>query len=232
MKLIARIDSSPSATGGTDAAGAFLAWPDSCMLISHRPLYIPESNEGFMAVPALAFRIKHLGKGITPKFALRYIGDYSAALILMPASALRRLRLDGMPLPGELCFDNALVVGQWQEISFPSRPLQEAEAREAMRVSLPETFLISMRKLGSDKASDIQCSRVPVDAGDLPSFLARVSETNTLKTGDVLLLPAIGAAFPARCDTLLSICAECRPDSITPTGEELPENLLLSTKFK
>lgn len=153
-----------------------IIWPDSCWLLSDRPLYIPDFAPRFVAVAMAAYKIGRLGKCVAPRFASRYIAEYSAALVISPADVPEKIKA-GQPLSfGEYCYDNAVVIGNWrhdppQSISCQSSPLSPAAAESAN----PAEVEISVSAMP------------PADA--LASAIKDLSAYNTLKMGDVILLP-------------------------------------------
>lgn len=155
----------------------WMVWPDSCMLLSNRPLFVPDFEKAFYALPALAGKIGRLGKSIAERFAYRYVNEIAAALIIFPESALKALYAGINPPAGEFCFDNALVVGDF----FP----YSAESDQTIRI----------QRISSSPDSPDSADSESLE-GSLRAFypiISSFSRRNTLKMGDVVLAP-----LPAR----------------------------------
>lgn len=167
----------------------FTVWPDSCMLISNRPLYIPDFESAFYALPMLALKVSKLGKCVAERFSGRYMREYSMGLLILPESALQKIRDGRMIDAGELCFDNAVVAGDWQKI--------EGETSE-FPAGIPEIFNLEIERGG-----ELERSQPGVDSRKAPEALSRFSARNTIKMGDLLMLPIGGE--PIRLERNLTL---------------------------
>ena len=56
----------------------FRVWPDSCWILSRRPVFVPGFAPRFIGVPAIAVKISRLGKCVEPRFAPRYYAEWTA----------------------------------------------------------------------------------------------------------------------------------------------------------
>lgn len=82
---------------------------DSAIGRDSQPLFLPDG--AWQAMPVWAFRIGRLGKGIAPKFALRYVDAFTVALFVRPA---------GGELPSWAGFmDSAFTPGRWLPADAP-----------------------------------------------------------------------------------------------------------------
>lgn len=143
---------------------------DSGLVTRGKPLFLPEWDSDFRALPAVALRVGKLGKTIAPRFAARYIDGVSPAVILRGQDTLTRLLKRGMPLTPALSFDGAAAVGSFAVNSLPDTPQDF-------------TFRFS--------GHDILSFRQDI-APSAAKYLSRVSERNRLQTGDILLMPLTG----------------------------------------
>ncbi len=193
-----------------------LFWPDSCWLLSNRPLYIPDFKPEFRALPAAAWKIGRLGKSVAPRFADRYLGAFTSALIILPADAWQGLQNEMLPAPADYCFDNSIVVGDWGDAR---------KSRLSLRVQ--------------DEAGDITETELTLPSDeDTRAALSRMSARNTIKMGDLLLMPL--AIPPVRLteNMHISILAHHEEDNAHLEGDtghaddNNDSTILLSTRFK
>lgn len=78
---------------------------DSAWRPHRRPYFVPEADIPVCEIRP-AIRIDRLGKAISPKFAERYIGAWTAVCYMRPPSAYNSLAPAGM-------LDDSLIVGEW-----------------------------------------------------------------------------------------------------------------------
>lgn len=147
-----------------------LIWPDSCWLLSDRPLYIPDFAPAFLALPAIACKVGRLGKCVAPRFASRYAGDWTAALIILPATTVEGIGNGRQPGCAEWCFDNSLVIGEWQ-----SEP--------------PASLSIITASADSESSSVAYTAETGQARQCVMESLCNLSRHNTLKMGDIILSP-------------------------------------------
>lgn len=167
MKIFAFIHNHSADTGKTFGQGD-ISWyemPDSALLRSGNPFFIPDFASDFAAFPTVAYRIGRLGKSIAPKFAHRYIESAGIAVAVVARDLLEDLRGKGLPWTRAVSFDRSCLLGNLEPFdTFTNN----------------DTFFISCG--GQNAEYDISGLRHPVD-----SLIALASETNTLKNGDLLL---------------------------------------------
>ncbi len=192
-KVDPRVDSKADAR-----VDSWLAWPDSCLLPSDRPLYIPDFDSRFFAIPALALKSGRLGKGIAPKFALRYFSEYSGALIILPQCSISDLRDAILPGSPQLCFDNAVVIGETIAMKPDMGKYPADEALNLLAAGVPDSFCIEIHHAPASPAHAE--SPLPAeeflhgkpDTRSAAETLAAASTRNTIKTGDFILSPLEG----------------------------------------
>ncbi|MDE6028229.1 MAG: hypothetical protein K2G23_09170, partial [Muribaculaceae bacterium] len=72
-----------------------LAYPDSAMVRSGNPIFLPDFNCSFSGIFYLAVKISRLGKSIAERFATRYYSEAAPAMAVFPDE-----------LVGEFCRNN------------------------------------------------------------------------------------------------------------------------------
>lgn len=150
----------------TDSPDYFLI-PDSSLLKSGKPFFIPDENDSFRAMPSLAVKICRLGKGISPKFAGRYYNEFASGALFFASKKLEILRLSGKPLTPALAFDYNAPLSSF----FPKDELQD-NFNFTISVSEGETAIWELSGLIK-----------PID-----SVISIISKNNTLKTGDIIFV--------------------------------------------
>lgn len=156
---------------GTGTAAGNPYWhmlPDSTLLRSDNPFFVPEFDSKFQAYPAIAIRIDRLGKSIAPRFAHRYYNEATVAVTVRAENLLRELRDAGLPWDRAVAFDRSCLIGDFQ----PAERVLNAE--KATLCIGEENLDFNIRQLKSG----------------INDIIAKVSENNTLKTGDLILLYA------------------------------------------
>ena len=193
------------------------ALPDSVGLPSGRPVFLPDrvmhpvsgckpeaDIEPMLAMPMFAVKVCRLGKCIDRKFAHRYWESVAPALQFLPLSAIDDIR-NGLPVKSmTLCFDASVVTGEYV-------------GKQAA----------SFRFLAGDHHIDASLGQQRADAA-----INLFSQENTLKTGDVILLPA---GQPVSLHTNLIIKAFIGPDlnnTSSTDGLQPDPALLLHCKIK
>lgn len=84
---------SPMGTGDP----AWYEMPDSSILRTGNPFFVPDFDTEFLAFPSICYRIGRLGKSIARRFADRYIDSATVAVAVVASNRLRDLREQGMP---------------------------------------------------------------------------------------------------------------------------------------
>lgn len=167
-------------TGGTGSqpenSKEWYTLPDSTLLRSNNPFFIPEFDSEFEGIPMLAIRIDRLGKNIASKFASRYYKEATAAVCVVAKNLLENLKKTGKPWSRAVTFDRSCLMGNF----FDKSILLESE---------------SVRIVLSDR--EYYFSLHPaIEAID--EIIAEVSSDNTLKTGDIVLISLTQMGMPLR----------------------------------
>ena len=137
--------------------------PDSTVVRSDNPFFIPEFDTEFKAYPVVAIKIGRLGKSIAPKFAHRYYNEATLAATVRAENLLAFLRRGGMPWERAVAFDRSCFMGEF----------------------VPADELLNCRN------ASISCGEEKLEL-NIYETIACISRDNTLKTGDLLLIPATG----------------------------------------
>ena len=87
--------------------------PDSCIMRTGNPLFLPPSPAKWHARLSMAVRIGRLGKGISEKFAPRYYSEMTLAVILSDDDKAARLMRAGLPPAAAYIFDRACILGDF-----------------------------------------------------------------------------------------------------------------------
>jgi len=141
--------------------------PDSAILRSGRPFFLPDFAGRFDGEAELVVRIHRMGKGIPERFAHRYYDAVTVGIDVTARDLQRRLRDRGLPWEMSKAFDGSAIVGDFvpveeagdvQRLTFHS----EIDGRTA------QTGFTGDMLLGIDR------------------LIAYVSQFHTLKTGDLL----------------------------------------------
>lgn len=135
----------PLAGGCTAAeeADGGIVWyeiPDSAILRSGGPFFIPDFAADFRAYTATAYRIGRLGKGIARRFASRYIDASSAAAVVVAVDLLERCRRCGLPWAPAVAFDKCCWLGNFM-------PVEALMLSEAKRIAVEKAVEILSRDI-------------------------------------------------------------------------------------
>ena len=141
---------------GREAAYSVL--PDSTLLRSQRPFFIPDFDTEFLAFLSPAVRIEKLGKCV-------------AAVNIRPANLPARLRSRGLPDGAALVFDKALICGDFLPYDSPA---------DGAELTFPDITV----KVDGETAAVWTASMAN---GDAAAAVELASVNNTLKTGDLIL---------------------------------------------
>lgn len=154
---------------------------DSSVVRTDNPWFVPDFDTEFRISPAVAVRIDRLGKSISPKFAPRYYKEATLCATACGSRLLADLKSKGLPWDRAVSFDRSCMIGKFIPISAIS-----AEARAC--------FHMGSEEIKTEVAGIL-------DHAD--NTIAAVSSFNTLKTGDIIILPFGNEYFtPLPGDTL------------------------------
>lgn len=201
----------------------YIVLPDSTVLQSDRPLYVPDFSETFVARPMIGLKICRLGKSIAERFANRYIGEFAPCLSIMAADSEEFLKPYLEP-----CHDNAVVVGTFTEVQSPQTALPEIEST-AYRLFFQTNFS-TLKGIGFEKTLMVPPKE------EIESAVSLISKHNTLKTGDLLLLPLVDPEETHKPDIAHKLHHQTikEGDEIKMYAEDSPSDSkpLLITRFK
>lgn len=150
--------------------------PDSSLLRSGQPFFIPDFAKEFEIRPSVAIRISKLGKRIAPKFAMRYTDSFTASALVVAIDLLTELRKKGLPWAPAVAFDKSVFLGNFLKMSDFNNV----------------TFRIGDKDVDTGITEEMIRQRISM-----------ISRHITLKDGDLILIllnmegivPAIGTNF-------------------------------------
>lgn len=148
--------------------------PDSAMLRSGKPVFLPGEEGRYSILPSLCMRINRLGKCVAPKFASRYFTEVAPALQFVDKNVLSDLAEGRQPRQSDVIFDNAIIVGDF----IPATDIGDGSVEVSLNLTDGSNFTwLSSNALLSNE-----------------EIIALVSARNTLKMGDLILtaLPSSG----------------------------------------
>lgn len=162
MKIFLTINDIP------DAPMRWLSLPDSSLLKTDNPFFVPDFDTDFVARPILAVRNDKLGKSISARFADRYCHEFAAGAVIFAANLLEKVRKEGAPWTAATGFDRSCIIGSFH-------PVSELDSFHEIVFS-------------DSEGNSISGTFPPSEA--IGKALEPISAYNTMKTGDLILLPA------------------------------------------
>lgn len=147
-----------------------LCWymlPDSSIVRTDNPWFIPDFDTEFILLPAIAVRIDRLGKSISPKFARRYYNEATLCLTAVAVNTLESLRTGGLPWDKAVSFDKSCMMGTFI-------PKDKLIQDTSLRFCLGEKTIIP------DFSGFVS---------NIDEIISAVSADNTIKTGDIVVMP-------------------------------------------
>lgn len=160
-----------------------LSFPDSSIVKNGNPVYIPDFDTSFSGRFFLAVKISRLGKNVAERFASRYYSEAAPAIAVYADNLLLSLRAKGLPWTIATAFDKSLVLGNFKpytELSDKGTLLFEESVNRRIELSLPS-------------------------AHDIAMAVNEVSRYNSLKMGDLILIPIATEPVELKIDTLLTV---------------------------
>lgn len=140
--------------------------PDSSILRSGNPFFIPDFDSSFSVHPSLVYRIGRLGKNIAPRFAERYIDAWGVGCGVVAEGLLQKRKTEGMPWTDAVSFDRSCLLGNL-------RPIDAFNINKDIEIKCSDrTLTYSSRNL-----------KMPIE-----EVIALLSRNNTLKNGDLILV--------------------------------------------
>lgn len=156
--------------------------PDSSILRSGNPFFVPDFADEFKVYPSVAYRIGRLGKSISPRFAYRYIDGYTLAGAVIAPGLLRSLRNGQRPWTRAVSFDRSCLLGNLE-------PIDTLKKNEVFRFACG----------GHEAEYSIGALLRGVD-----EIISMISADNTLKNGDLILAGLSPEGLSLRPDTRLT----------------------------
>lgn len=202
MKIMAayKSGSSPNRSGRE-----ILIWPDSAMILSRKPLFLPERDNFVMT--AVGARITGVGKSIREKFAGRYYSEMAPMAFILGRDTADCISREESPRGCDFVTDYSVVCGD-----FISKTEIGHEA--GMHVSVSPLGFTEPQ----DPAPYSATITIREPLHGIDEAIADASVRNTLKTGDIVAY-LTGTILTATPETLLTLTF----DTHKP---------LLETKFK
>lgn len=142
----------------------------SSIIQGGNPYFVPDFADSFEMRMALAVKIGKLGKGVSARFAHRYISGVAPCLMMVAADKLRQLKSEGLPWTQAISYDRSTVLGQFTEMST------ERIAKCSIDVLLKSSDRAEMLEW---QAGCMSCS--------IEETIECISRDNTLKTGDIII---------------------------------------------
>ncbi len=170
--------------------------PDSCLIRSGKPFFIPEFDSEFRACCCLAVKVSRLGKCIAPRFAGRYWAEFSLGVSIHAANTLSVLRREGLPWSGAYVFDRSLIIGD-----FCSKDKWMAGTSIGLKYGEEEI------RIGYDSC----------DTSAIDEIMSFVSEHNTIRQGDMVLVKMSRENFLLKAPTRLEGFLYERPQEASVT---------------
>lgn len=176
--------------------------PDSCLIRSRKPFFIPDFDTDFRAYPSIAVKINRLGKCVAPKFAPRYRSELTGAVSVRGEKTLERLRNAGLPWSEAVVFDRSLIVGDFVPMD-----------------SLPDGYRL-VAECGSSTLTFSEKDLLE----NIDETISRVTLHNTVRQGDIILVGLTSEGIPLTAPSRLTITL------VYPDGME--KSRLLSTNIR
>lgn len=148
--------------------------PESTVLRSGNPFYIPDFDTNFEVSFALMIRIGRLGKSIAPRFVNRYIGDWTVGGVVKGKNLCEQLLAAGRFPARALCFDRSCWLGNYAGTESP----------------VDDRIELTLEGVPYEISSQVAHAW-----GCLPAIIADLSRNNIMKMGDIIAvaLPGVEA---------------------------------------
>ena len=140
--------------------------PDSAILFSNRPFFVPEFAAQFIAHTSLVVRIDRLGKSVAKRFAPRYYNAVAAGITVEARNVKCYDAAGAAPCALATSFDGSVMLGDFI-------PVDELESRQPV----VSTFF------NGEVVDTLYTSQLTMGIDEL---IEHVSRFFTLKTGDLI----------------------------------------------
>lgn len=169
-----------------------IVWPDSALVRTGKPVFIPEER-GYCLLTGLGARISAVGKSIEPKFSKKYFVEIAPLAFVLPNEAAGNIIRKETPRAGDFVADYSVICGDFISVD-PSG------YESGLEIKINISSLLNEENLGPT------CMILNIDnyLSLIYEAISLASKKNTLKTGDIVssILPY---EFEAATDSLLSI---------------------------
>lgn len=145
--------------------------PDSALVNSGKPFFIPEFSDEFEAFLAPVVRINRIGKSIASRFAHRYYTEIAPAVHFRASKLRKELLAAGMPADASHSFDRSMTVGDFISLD-----------------NIDDSASITLFK-NEEAVAGCEIEKWKNEIGNL---LEKVSSSNTIKMGDYLIPQLLG----------------------------------------
>lgn len=193
MKIFAVVRNYGEICDGSPFGKGALSWfeiPDSSLLRSGQPFFVPDFAEEFRVFPTVVYRVSRLGKGIAARFSKRYFDAVTLGCCAVAVDLLGNLRSHGEPWCRAVAFDKCCMLGNFVPLDdFPDRWVVKCGDIEALY-----------------NMNDIR--------HDVGEVLESLSRDITVKEGDMIMAAMHPVGLPLRIGTKLV----ARPENDTPGG--------------
>ena len=139
--------------------------PDSAILFSNRPFFVPQFAENYVAHPSLVVRIDRLGKSVSKRFAPRYYNAVAAGVTVQAKHIVSYEQAEAEPHALATCFDGAVMLGDFI-------PVEELNEKPVVTTCINRDIV--------DTLDTCQL------AMSIDELIEHVSRFFTLKTGDLI----------------------------------------------
>lgn len=172
-------------TGNYGDAVTNLKWyllPDSAIVRTDNPVFLPDFDSEFRAYPSLAVRIDKLGKGISPKFAPRYYAEATIGVAMRAETQWEDNCKEGFPWSDAVSFDKSCWIGDFiaYNVFEEVNPLIQC----------------------GDERYDYDVMKIKKNLNEV---IAKISRYHTLKTGDIVMCALTDTGIPLKKGDRFSI---------------------------
>lgn len=179
------LSSIPSIPSPVSPLAPILSFPDSAIVKNGNPIFLPDFDSRFIGSFFLAVKISRLGKSIAERFASRYYSEVAPAMNIVAKGVLDSLSANGLPWTAATGFDRSLAVG-----NFIDYPLLSA---------IGELNVVS---------SDGNHDTLTVPSPEvIAKAIHMASRYNSLKMGDLILIPLSKDSIDLKIDSMIAISA-------------------------
>lgn len=162
--------------------------PDTALLIQKRPFFIPDFTQDCQVQLCACIHINRLGRSIHERFANRYYNNITLAVHFTAKDLLNKLQAAHQPWDIAIGFDNAVAISA----------VSCKEADEAAELKATATICINKDEYTSAFFVD-EISR------SANALIAQISQTYTLRQGDLILLPLQTEEIQVQIDDRVSL---------------------------